>query len=185
MIRPPEHFETNRLRLRPIQENDALAVFEAWAASPLATHYMNFRRHESFSATEAFAARCVVCWQAGTAFPWAVVAKSTGNLLGCIELRVSPPKADFGYIFSETAWGQGFGTEAAAAVVNWAIAQPQIFRVWATCHPDNMASVRVLEKAGLSYEATLANWEARPQIDESAGPSAVYAITKSAKRSAP
>jgi RimJ/RimL family protein N-acetyltransferase len=106
-------------------------------------------------------------------------------LLGCIELRVSPPKADFGYIFSEMAWGQGFGTEVATAVVNWAIAQPQIFRVWATCHPDNMASVRVLEKAGLSYEATLANWEARPQIDEPAGPSAVYAITKSANRSPP
>jgi len=100
MIRPPEHFETNRLRLRPIQENDALAVFEAWAGSPLATHYMNFLRHESLSATEAFTARCADCWRASTAFPWAVVAKSTGNLLGCIELRVSPPKADFGYIFS-------------------------------------------------------------------------------------
>jgi ribosomal-protein-alanine N-acetyltransferase len=140
---------------------------------------MNFRTHESLSETEAFAARCVDCWKAGTAFPWAVVSKSTGKLLGCIELRVSPPKADFGYIFAEAAWGQGFGTEAAATVVNWAIAQPQIFRVWATCHPKNMASVRVLEKAGLLYEATLANWEARPQRDESAGPSAVYAITKS------
>jgi RimJ/RimL family protein N-acetyltransferase len=96
-----------------------------------------------------------------------------------IELRLSPPKADFGYIFGEASWGRGFATEAVCTVVAWAIAQPPIFRVWATCHPDNAASAAVLRKAGLSHEATLENWEARPQLGELAGPSHFYARTRS------
>ena len=60
-------------------------------------------------------------------------------------------------------------------VADWAFGQPEIFRVWATCHPDNAASIRVLNKAGLRFEARLENWEARPQPGLPAGPSMVYA----------
>lgn len=66
------------------------------------------------------------------------------------------------YTFAESFWGNGFATEAASAVVAWAIAQPSIRR------------------AGLSYEATLACWEARPQLDEVAEPNDCYALTRSA-----
>ena len=72
-------------------------------------------------------------------------------------------------------------TEAASAVVAWTIAQPTIFRLWATCHPENAASAAVLRKAGLHYEATLANWESRPQLGEMAGPSHCYALTRQAR----
>lgn len=140
---------------------------------------MTFERHRDLTESIAFAERCESCWQSGSAFPWAVTEKSSGQLLGVLELRLSPPKADFGYILGEPFWGHGFAAEAASVVVAWAIAQPSIFRVWATCHPDNAASAAVLRKAGLSYEATLANWESRPQLNEIAGPSDCYALTKS------
>ena len=102
----------------------------------------------------------------------------TGQFIGVIELRLSPPKADFGYILNEAFWGQGYTSEAASAVVKWAIQQPEIHRIWATCHPDNAASAAVLRKAGLIHEATLQNWESRPQLDEIAGPSDCYALIK-------
>ena len=99
--------------------------------------------------------------------------------MGVIELRLSPPKADFGYILGEPFWGRGFATEAASTVVAWAIAQHGIFRVWATCHPDKAASAAVLRKVGLAHEAKLANWEGRPQLSETVGPSDCYALTRS------
>ena len=105
----------------------------------------------------------VPSWQSGTAYPWAVVLRSTDQFLGVIELRIHPPKADFGYIFCEEFWGLGFATGGGQCVVDWALTQPEIFRVWATCDPDNTASARVLAKAGLKLEARLENWEARPQ----------------------
>jgi RimJ/RimL family protein N-acetyltransferase len=69
-------------------------------------------------------------------------------------------------------------SEAATAVVAWAMAQPAIHRVWATCAPDNVASVRVLEKAGLRLEGRLACWEARPNLGLAAGDCLVYALTR-------
>jgi RimJ/RimL family protein N-acetyltransferase len=139
---------------------------------------MNFPRHRDPAEAEAFARRCVQCWQDGSAFPWAIVERVTGDFLGTIELRLRPPKADFGYILRRASWRQGFMSEAASAVVAWAIAQPAIHRVWATCAPDNIASARVLEKAGLRPESRLACREARPNLGLPAGDSLVYALTR-------
>jgi len=141
---------------------------------------MPFERHQDIADSVSFAQRCEDCWLSGSAFPWAVTEKVTEVFLGVLEMRLSPPKADFGYIFAESHWGNGFASEAVSAAVAWAIAQPPILRVWATCHPANVASAAVLRRAGLSYETTLDNWEARPQLDEAAGPSDFYALVRSA-----
>jgi ribosomal-protein-alanine N-acetyltransferase len=179
-MRAPEAFQTHRLRLRPVAQTDAEDIFRTYAGEASPTRFMPFERHRDIAESVAFAERCESCWKSSSAFPWAVTKTSSGQFLGVLELRLAPPKADFGYILGEPFWGHGFATEAASAVVAWAIAQPSIFRVWATCHPGNAASAAVLRKAGLRYEATLGNWEARPQLNEIAGSSDCYALTKSA-----
>jgi len=166
-----------RLALRPIAVADASDIF-AYASDPEATRFMIFPRHRALAEAESFARRCVQCWQDGTAFPWAIMIAETGEFAGAIELRIKPPKADFGYILCRSHWQRGFASEAASAVVAWAIAQPAIYRVWATCHPDNVASARVLEKAGLRPEGRLARWEPRPNLGEAAGDSLVYAMIR-------
>lgn len=177
-MRAPETFQTDRLHLRPVGLADAEAIFRTYAGEVAPTRFMPFVRHRDIGDSLAFAERCEGCWASGSAFPWAVTETASGQFMGVVELRLSPPKADFGYIFGEPFWGRGFASEAASAVVAWAIAQPSIQRVWATCHPDNAPSAAVLRKVGLSYEATLARWESRPQLDEIAGPSDCYALTR-------
>ncbi len=177
-MRPPEELQTERLRLRPITRSDADALFRTYAGKALPTHFMPFRTHQHLAESIAFAVRCQDCWRSGAAFPWAVIETASGRMLGNVELKLSPPQASIGYIFGDPFWGQGFASEAASAIVAWAIAQPEIYRVWATCHPDNLGSAAVLRKAGLRHEATLANWEARPQLGEVAGPSHMYALIK-------
>lgn len=171
---PPKILETPRLRLRPVTEGDADDIFE-YAGSERSTLYMNFPRHRDIAESVEFAKRCAECWASGSAFPWAITKKGDDRLFGVIELRLRPPKADFGYILSERYWGNGFASEAAIAVVDSALAQSNIFRVWATCHPDNIASAQVLKNAGLQPEATLGNWESRPQLNELAGASLSFA----------
>jgi ribosomal-protein-alanine N-acetyltransferase len=53
------------------------------------------------------------------------------------------------------AWGHGYATEAAAAVLGFAFDRLDLHRLAATCDPGNEGSRRVLEKAGLSYEGHL------------------------------
>ena len=179
-LRPPRQLKTARTMLRPVTRDDAMAIFNGYASSPTATRYMVWPR-SSAPDPGSVAERSEQGWATGSAFPWAVILQATGEFLGVIELRVNPPKADLGYIFCEFCepfWGKGFASEVVKCVVDWTLAQPGIFRVWATCHPDNAASIRVLNKAGLTFEARLENWEARPQLGLPAGPSLVYAKLK-------
>lgn len=173
-IRPPEIIRTERLLLRPVLSNDAGPIFRTYAGEENPTRFMNFARHRDMAETQVFADRCARSWDAGSAFPWAIVNAGSDEFMGVIELRPEPPKAEFGYILGEHFWGNGYATEAARAIAAWTIAEPAIFRIWATCHPDNVASARVLTKAGFVYETTLVNWEARPQLGEDAGPSKAY-----------
>lgn len=50
------------------------------------------------------------------------------------------------------------------ALVEWAVGIPTVYRVWATCDAENLASARVLEKAGLCLEGRLRRCPIRPNI---------------------
>lgn len=171
---PPRELLTPRTRLRPVTAGDADAVFE-YAASPAVTKYMDFRRHTSLSESVAYAHRCETAWSESTAFPWAILARDQDEFVGVVELRLNPPTADFGYITAERFWGRGLASEAAGAVMDWVWAQKEIKRVWATCHPDNVASVRVLTKLGLELEARLERMTFRPQLGDELGPTLLLA----------
>jgi RimJ/RimL family protein N-acetyltransferase len=88
-----------------------------------------------------------------------LVLKETGALIGCAGIRPKLDEgmrdADFGYTLHPEAWGQGLATEAARALVAFGFDELNLHRIWATCHVDNCASARVLEKAGLRREGTL------------------------------
>ena len=45
---------------------------------------------------------------------------------------------------------QGYASEAARALISWGFSQSEVDRIVAKCDPANAASVRVLEKAGMS-----------------------------------
>jgi RimJ/RimL family protein N-acetyltransferase len=51
--------------------------------------------------------------------------------------------------------GKGYATEALVAASRWALATGGIQRAWLTANTDNLASVRVAEKAGFTREGTL------------------------------
>ena len=59
-----------------------------------------------------------------------------------------------GYGLAKAAWGQGFGTEIAAAVLRYAFVDLQLPRVAGITHIDNLASQRVLQKIGLHRRGT-------------------------------
>ena len=58
--------------------------------------------------------------------------KGTGEFAGLLEIRVRGSAVDLGYALSRRWWRQGFMSEASQSVLQWALAQPEIFRVWAT-----------------------------------------------------
>lgn len=81
----------------------------------------------------------------------AIVDRATGRVLGEAGLQVleGGPDVEFGYTLSRAAWGRGYATEAARAILLWAFAGLRLERVVAVVDPAHAASLRVLDKLGM------------------------------------
>ena len=58
---------------------------------------------------------------------------------------------ELGYSIAPAYRRQGYASEGARGLVAWAFAQPRVRRIIARCAPDNIGSIRVLERAGLRH----------------------------------
>ena len=86
---------------------------------------------------------------------YAVARREGGELIGSCGLALvdgTGPEIELAYHYGRQWWGQGFGTEAATACLRHAFGDLELERVIAICYPDNAASLRVMEKAGMSAE---------------------------------
>ncbi len=89
--------------------------------------------------------------------PWAVVEKTSAEVIGYCGLFYfddvnGRPEVEIGYRLARKYWGQGYATEALCAVRDYAFNTLGLSRLIALIDPDNIASVRVAEKAGMHYE---------------------------------
>ena len=177
-MKPPETLETSRLLLRLPTMDDAEPIFQKYAQDPEVTKYIHWRPHESINITREFLRRCIQCWKDETAFPWVITLKGDNTLLGMIEIRLDKFRADFGYGIARQYWGHGYTTEAATIVIQWALEQESIYRMWAICDVENLASTRVMEKAGMQKEGILRRFIVHPNIDNEPRDCYCYSIVK-------
>ena len=175
---PPEILYTERLMLRIPRLCDAAAIFHLYAQDTEVTRHVVWRPHTSIEETEQYLAQCVAAWGNNSRFPWVITLREDGQLLGMVELRVNDFKADVGYVVARAFWGRGIATEAVHSVVAWALSQENIYRVWALCDAENVASARVLEKVGMKREGLLRRNILHPNVSNEPRDSYCYAIVK-------
>jgi RimJ/RimL family protein N-acetyltransferase len=84
--------------------------------------------------------------------------KSTGNFLGWFHFRpregASPGEVELGYRLRRSAWGKGYATEGSRALIRKGFTELGVQRVIAETMTVNLASRRVMEKAGLTLVRT-------------------------------
>jgi ribosomal-protein-alanine N-acetyltransferase len=171
--------ETERLRLRRPRADDAAAVFHGYAQDSEAMRWMGFRPHTSIATTERLMGGWMRGWeQPNRAFLFVIERAADGKFLGVIDILIDAHGALIGYILCRHAWGQGYATEAARRVVDLAFDHFGVWRVWATCAPQNPASRRVLEKAGMRHEGVLRRWIVSPLFSPDPRDSDCMAITR-------
>ena len=151
----PESFTTARLSVRRPAALDAEAVFERYSRDPEVTRYLTWQTHRSVEDTRAFLAWSDRAWTEKGWGPYLIFTRD-GRLVGGTGLTLETAyRAETGYVFARDAWGLGFATEALAALASLAFGRPFLRRLYAVCHVDNLASVRVLEKTGFVREGRL------------------------------
>ena len=151
-------FETDRLRVRLFRPDDAPVFNTRLQADPEVLRYSGKPRN--LVQTEGYVEQAI-CWtQAnrdgyGT---WAIEEKTSGELCGWISLgwHEGRGNVETAYAIAKARWGEGFATEAVRGMLRYAFEQLGLATVAATVHPENRASIRVLEKAGLQKVEAIA-----------------------------
>ena len=83
---------------------------------------------------------------------YAVAHKERDELVGMCGFAPVRDYIDLGYRFAKCVWGRGLATEAALAVVAYGFAEHGFSEIVGLTHPDNSASINILEKLGFSYQ---------------------------------
>lgn len=152
----PESVETERLILRAPALSDAQQLFDSYTSDARVTRFLSWQPHASIEETEAYLATCLTRWATAPGSPYFIEMKaSPGKAIGAIEMRCHATRVSFGFVLSRYYWGQGLMPEALRALSDWALRQTQIWRASAACDVENVASARVMEKAGMAFEGIL------------------------------
>ncbi|MDE2944324.1 MAG: GNAT family N-acetyltransferase [Gemmatimonadota bacterium] len=144
---------TERLLLRPHRLEDVDDIFE-FARDPEWARYLPVPVPYLREHAEQFVARQVLTsrdeWPV-----WAIVLAD--KVIGGIGIRIDAEHATgaLGYSIAKEHWGSGLTVEAARAVVGWAFRERGLAKVYAYADARNAASMRVMEKLGMTREGML------------------------------
>ena len=86
---------------------------------------------------------------------WVIGQPPDGRPIGWCGLQYLPDtdEIEIGYLLAKPFWGQGLTTEAAIAGQRWAFEHLDLQELVAIIHPENIASIRVAEKLGMTFTA--------------------------------
>jgi RimJ/RimL family protein N-acetyltransferase len=147
---------TARLLLRDVSESDLPAV-HALHSLPEVDEFNTLGVPENVAVTERLLATWLDQQHAvpRTAYVLRVQRADTGDFVGLVALTVGKSAFRTGEVWYKLLpahWGQGLASEALAAVLAFGFDRLGLHRIEAGCAVGNAASIRVLEKAGMTRE---------------------------------
>lgn len=85
---------------------------------------------------------------------WMVTLRETDECIGWCGLKYLPErdKIDLGYRLFRRFWRKHLGSEAAKAALNYGIHQLRLKTIYGYSHPENTASIHILEKCGMQFD---------------------------------
>jgi ribosomal-protein-alanine N-acetyltransferase len=151
---------TERFLLTRILPSDQEFIFQGLSHPDVITHYGV--RYDTLEATAAQMKWYDSMWEEGTGVSWKIVDKITSERLGVISFYYFKPehkKAEIGYWLLPAYWKKGVVTEVMKPVIQYCQHNKGIHRLEAFVEAGNVASTRLLEKAGFSYEGSMRDCE--------------------------
>lgn len=143
---------TERLALRPFEARDAAPLYEILRQKDILTYFPSQTPPEK-EKVAIFIQRQLDQWEEIGYAWWAVTlaADAEAVILGWQGLQYLPDtdEVEVGYLLSRKHWGHGYATEGARASLAYGFETLNVDEIVGIVHPENIASQRVLEKAGM------------------------------------
>jgi RimJ/RimL family protein N-acetyltransferase len=145
---------TARLTLREFVRSDFAAIY-AYSSDARVTKYLFFGPRDEEGTGEYLEGLLASQGEVPrTRFELAVQENATGRVIGACDLSlIERNVVDLGYMLGLPDWGKGYATEISLALVDAAFFDLRADRIISTVDVNNQASIRVLEKIGMRWEA--------------------------------
>jgi len=157
-LRHETSITTDRLWLRDFHLSDWPAV-HTYASDPEVTKHVEWGPNSELDSRRFVERATSLSYlDPRVDFDLAIVHKLEDRLIGAVSLHVDSlenREGWIGYCLHRDFWGQGFATEAAYNLLNYAFDRLAMRRVYATAAPDNSGSINILHKIGMQHEGTL------------------------------
>jgi len=159
--------ETDRLILRTWRDEDLESMF-AINQDPKVMEY--FPSLQDLDMTKNFIDKVNAHFENHGYSLYATVRKDTNEFIGFIGLLIAEfeshftPATEIGWRLSSNHWGQGFATEGAKAVLDYAFRELKIPEIVSFTAASNAKSIRVMQKIGLQHNE--ANDFDHPKLDD-------------------
>lgn len=155
-----DHIETERLRLRKLDETD-LDDFFRLESNPEVQRYVTAPIHATITSKEQAAHIINAIRQDYVDYGiarWTVLDKNTGTFLGFSGLKFHTEEIngikdfyELGYRFLPEHWGRGYATESSIAALHYGFATFRPPHIYAFAHIENISSNKLLRKLGFQY----------------------------------
>ena len=144
--------ETARLLLRPCTADDLAALHQLWT-DPEVRRYLFDDRIISREQADAMIQSSLASFPTHGFGLWIVHCTGEEAMVGFCGLFLigDPPEVELLYGIAPPVWGQGLTTEATRAVLRYGFEELRLARIVAGADVPNVASLRVLEKLGMTF----------------------------------
>jgi len=149
---------TPHLFLRPWRLEDAKALFGILQEPGILKYFppTDF----TLEKTQSYINHQLKHWQQRGIGHWAVVTSEDGQVVGWNGLEYLPElgEVEVAYLLSRNVQGRGIATQAARLAIRFGFESAKLDNIVGLVHPENVPSVRVLEKCGLVFADHLTQW---------------------------
>ncbi len=152
---------TKRLYLRKMKESDAPSLFSIWS-DPDVTKFMNVSNFTNENQANEMIKLLDRLAQSNEAIRFSIIELESTTIIGSCgynSLDFENAKAEIGYDIAKACWGQGYASEAIYSLVEYAFTKLAFNRIEAKVHPENVNSIKVLQKLNFTFEGTLRQTE--------------------------
>jgi ribosomal-protein-alanine N-acetyltransferase len=143
---------TSRLTLRPLLSTDAEVLYDINQVEGVLQYFPN-PKPPPLDSVKRFITRQEIHWSDYNYGNWGVLPQGEQQIIGWAGLQYLPEtnEVEVGFLLNRSYWGHGFATESALASLEFGFQQLNIDQIIALVHPENKASINVIEKCGMSW----------------------------------
>ncbi|WP_408009192.1 GNAT family N-acetyltransferase [Pseudalkalibacillus sp. A8] len=152
---------TKRLQLKKITTKDSAKLFKIWS-DPNVTKFMNIDNFTNENQTRDMIDFLNKLAQDKKAIRFSIFKLESDELIGSCGynlLDFKNAKAEIGYEIAKDFWGKGYAPESISSLITYGFDSLNLHRIEAKVEPENMNSIKVLQKLNFTFEGKLRQCE--------------------------